>query len=88
VKNRESMSGLVADLRSKVAEVEAGGGEVASAKHTARGKLLAARARSRTRRSGQPFLELSPLAAYGMYDGTIASAGIVTGVVASRAANA
>jgi 3-methylcrotonyl-CoA carboxylase beta subunit len=80
VKNRESMSGLVADLRSKVAEVEAGGGEVASAKHTARGKLLP---RERVRAlvdPGSPFLELSPLAAYGMYDGTIASAGIVTGV--------
>ncbi len=79
-KNRESMSGLVADLRSKVAEVEAGGGEVASAKHTARGKLLP---RERVRAlidPGSPFLELSPLAAYGMYDGTIASAGIVTGV--------
>ncbi|MBK7330952.1 MAG: methylcrotonoyl-CoA carboxylase [Betaproteobacteria bacterium] len=79
-KNRQAMSGLVADLRSKVAEVEAGGGEVASAKHAARGKLLP---RERVRAlidPGSPFLELSPLAAYGMYDGTIASAGIVTGV--------
>ncbi|MBK6393413.1 MAG: methylcrotonoyl-CoA carboxylase [Betaproteobacteria bacterium] len=79
-KNRQAMSELVADLRSKVAEVEAGGGEVASAKHTARGKLLP---RERVRAlvdPGSPFLELSPLAAYGMYDGTIASAGIVTGV--------
>jgi 3-methylcrotonyl-CoA carboxylase beta subunit len=79
-KNRESMSALVADLRSKVAEVEAGGGEAASAKHASRGKLLP---RERVRAlidPGSPFLELSPLAAYGMYDGTIASAGIVTGI--------
>jgi len=79
-KNREAMSELVADLRSKVAEVEEGGGEAACAKHVARGKLLP---RERVRAlidPGSPFLELSPLAAYGMYDGTIASAGIVTGV--------
>ena len=69
-RNRDAMAALVADLRVKVAEVEQGGGEAACAKHVARGKLLP---RERVRAlldPGTPFLELSPLAAYGMYDGT------------------
>jgi 3-methylcrotonyl-CoA carboxylase beta subunit len=80
VKNRDAMAALVADLRAKVAHVELGGGEAACAKHVARGKLLP-RERVRTLVDpGSPFLEFSQLAAYGMYDGTIASAGIVTGI--------
>ena len=78
--NRDAMGALVADLRAKVAEAEEGGGEAACAKHVARGKLLP---RERVRAlvdPGSPFLEFSPLAAYGMYDGTISSAGIVTGI--------
>jgi 3-methylcrotonyl-CoA carboxylase beta subunit len=79
-RNRAAMAELVADLRAKVAEVEQGGGAAASAKHVARGKLLP---RERIRAlidPGSPFLEFSPLAAYGMYDDTIAAAGILTGV--------
>src|SRR5262245_63965210 len=79
-KNREAMAALVDDLRAVVARIEMGGGEAASAKHVARGKLLP---RERVRAlldPGSPFLELSQLAAYGMYDGTIAAAGIITGI--------
>ena len=79
-KNAEWMGSLVADLRAKVAEVELGGGERARAKHTERGKLLP---RDRIRQLldvGAPFLELSQLAAYGMYGGEVPSAGILTGV--------
>ena len=74
------MAALVADLREKVAAIEEGGGETARARHASRGKLLP---RERVRRlidPGSPFLELSQLAAYGMYDDTIAAAGIITGV--------
>jgi 3-methylcrotonyl-CoA carboxylase beta subunit len=79
-RNREAMAALVADLREKIATVEQGGGEAARARHVARGKLLP-RERVRTLLDpGSPFLELSQLAAFGMYDGNIASAGIVTGV--------
>jgi len=79
-RNREAMVALVADLREKIATVEQGGGEAARARHVARGKLLP-RERVRTLLDpGSPFLELSQLAAFGMYDGNIASAGIVTGV--------
>ncbi len=78
--NRDAMAALVADLRAKVAEVEGGGGESARAKHTARGKLLPRERVALLIDQGSPFLELSQLAAYGMYDDNIASAGIITGV--------
>ena len=80
VANRNAMTALVADLQAKVAEVEQGGGAAACAKHVARGKLLP---RDRVRAlldPGSPFLEFSQLAAWGMYDGKIAAAGIITGI--------
>src|SRR5256714_10168199 len=74
------MTALVTDLRDKIAAVENGGGETARARHASRGKLLP-RERVRTLiDAGSPFLELSQLAAYGMYDDNIAAAGIITGV--------
>ena len=79
-KNHDAMAALVADLKAKVEEVELGGGAEPRAKHAARGKLLP---RERVRAlidAGTPFLEFSQLAAYGMYDDTIASAGIITGI--------
>jgi 3-methylcrotonyl-CoA carboxylase beta subunit len=78
--NAEAMAQLVADLRAKVAIVAQGGGDAAREKHTGRGKLLP---RERVRRLldvGSPFLELSQLAAWNMYDGQVPSAGIITGV--------
>ncbi len=78
--NRAALAAHVADLRAKIAEVEQGGGDAARAKHSARGKLLP---RDRVRAlldPGSPFLELSQLAAHGMYDDNIAAAGIITGV--------
>ena len=71
---------LADDLRQQVAQVAEGGGAEAQKKHTARGKLLP---RDRVRAlldPGTPFLELSQLAALGMYDGDAPSAGIITGV--------
>src|SRR3954467_14404722 len=72
--------GLVEDLRKQVARVAEGGGPEAQRKHTARGKLLP---RDRVRAlldPGAPFLELSQLAAFGMYGDDAPSAGIVTGI--------
>ncbi|MCC6608411.1 MAG: methylcrotonoyl-CoA carboxylase [Burkholderiales bacterium] len=78
--NRAAMGELVADLRARVAEVSGGGGEEARAKHVARGKLLP-RERVRTLLDpGSPFLELSQLAAYGMYDDEAPCGGVITGV--------
>src|ERR1700744_1955329 len=76
----EQLRGLVDDLRRELARSAEGGGEKAREKHTARGKLLP---RERIRAlldPGSPFLELSPLAAYGMYDDAAPAAGIITGV--------
>jgi len=78
--NRAAMTAQVADLRAQLAAIEGGGGESARAKHAARGKLLP---RERVRAlldPGSPFLELSQLAAHGMYDDNIAAAGIITGI--------
>jgi 3-methylcrotonyl-CoA carboxylase beta subunit len=78
--NAAVMRGLVADLRAKLREIEEGGGEQARRRHLARGKLLP---RERVRLlldPGAPFLELSALAAYGMYDGEVPAAGIITGI--------
>src|SRR4029453_7230056 len=71
---------LADELRAQVAKVAEGGGADAQKKHTARGKLLP---RERVRAlldPGTPFLELSQLAAHGMYDGDAPSAGVITGI--------
>jgi 3-methylcrotonyl-CoA carboxylase beta subunit len=71
---------LAEDLRAQVARIAEGGGADAQKKHVARGKLLP---RERVRAlldPGTPFLELSQLAAFGMYDGDAPSAGIITGI--------
>jgi len=74
---------LTEDLRARLAAVRdggAGGSAAARAKHTGRGKLLVRERVDRLLDPGSPFLELSPLAATGMYDDAVPSAGIVTGV--------
>jgi 3-methylcrotonyl-CoA carboxylase beta subunit len=78
--NGEAMRALVDDLRQKTAAIALGGDEAARQRHESRGKLLA---RERIRLlldPGSPFLELSAFAAYGMYDGAVPAAGIVTGI--------
>ncbi|MGH8799150.1 MAG: carboxyl transferase domain-containing protein [Casimicrobiaceae bacterium] len=80
VANRRALEALVADLKAQVRAVEQGGGEASRSRHTGRGKLLP-RDRVRTLLDpGSPFLELSQLAAHGMYDDNIAAAGIITGI--------
>jgi 3-methylcrotonyl-CoA carboxylase beta subunit len=78
--NAEAMRALVLDLRDKSAAIAQGGDEASRKRHQGRGKLLA---RERVRLlidPGSPFLELSAFAAYGMYDGAVPAAGIVTGI--------
>ena len=78
--NSAHMRGLVEDLQKHLDQVERGGGEKSCARHTKRGKMLP---RERIRQlidPGTPFLELSPMAAHGMYDGKSPSAGIITGL--------
>jgi 3-methylcrotonyl-CoA carboxylase beta subunit len=79
-RNAEAMRALVAELKDKLASVAGGGGEVSRARHTARGKMLARQRVDLLLDPGTAFLELSPLAAHGLYGGDVHSASIVTGV--------
>jgi 3-methylcrotonyl-CoA carboxylase beta subunit len=78
--NAEAMRGLVQALCDTAEQVRLGGGEVARARHLARGKLLP---RDRIRAlidPVSPFLEIGQFAAQGMYGGEVPSAGIITGI--------
>ncbi|HEY7392152.1 MAG TPA: carboxyl transferase domain-containing protein [Bryobacteraceae bacterium] len=79
-KNQAAMRALVEDLKAQAERIRQGGSDNARKRHLARGKLLV-RDRIRTLVDpGSPFLELSQLAAYGMYGEAIPAAGIVTGI--------
>jgi 3-methylcrotonyl-CoA carboxylase beta subunit len=78
--NAERMRQLVAELQERRAEAALGGSEKARERHVARGKLLPRERVMNLIDPGSPFLELSPLAAFGMYDGDIHGAGIITGI--------
>jgi 3-methylcrotonyl-CoA carboxylase beta subunit len=82
----ERMRGLVEDLREKTVQVSRGGSDDARRKHLDRGKLLVRDRVSALVDPGSALLELSPLAAYGMYGGEVPAAGMVTciGRVAGR----
>ncbi|MCB0254743.1 MAG: methylcrotonoyl-CoA carboxylase [Anaerolineae bacterium] len=71
---------LAAELRERLALARQGGGERAHQRHSEQGKLFVRERIDRLLDSGSPFLELSGLAAYDLYDGDAPSAGIVTGV--------
>jgi 3-methylcrotonyl-CoA carboxylase beta subunit len=71
---------LVDDLRERRARVAAGGPEKARERHVARGKMLARDRIDALLDRGSPFLEVGPLAAYGMYGGDCAAAGVVAGI--------
>src|SRR5271163_4720593 len=79
--NAMSMSGLVADLRARLARTREGGDAAATARHRKRGKLTARERIDRLADPLSPFLEFSALAADGVYPDATPSAGIVTGVV-------
>jgi 3-methylcrotonyl-CoA carboxylase beta subunit len=76
----ESMTALVADLKSKTAQVVAGASDAARKKHLARGKLLPRDRVNSLLDPATPFLEIAPLAAFGLYEGGVPSAGIITGI--------
>ena len=76
---------LAEELRATLAKVRQGGSESARAKHTGRGKLLVRDRIDRLLDPGSPFLELAPLAAFGMYGGAgddfaVPSASVVAGI--------
>ncbi|MEJ8568566.1 carboxyl transferase domain-containing protein [Elongatibacter sediminis] len=78
--NRTYMSALVEDLGQQVSQARLGGGEAARDKHRSRGKLLPRERIAALLDRDSPFLELSVLAAHGLYDGGAPCAGLITGV--------
>jgi acetyl-CoA carboxylase carboxyltransferase component len=85
-RRRERMEQLVAELRERTELVARGGGEKAVERHRSRGKLTARERIDRLVDPGSALLELSALAAWDVYEGQAASAGIVTaiGVIEGR----
>jgi acetyl-CoA carboxylase carboxyltransferase component len=78
--NAERMEALVAELRERVTRASKGGGERYLQRHREQGKLPARERMSRLLDHGSPLLELSPLAAWGMYDDEAPGAGLVTAI--------
>ena len=78
--NADAIQSAVDDLRTKVGQISKGGSERAREKHLSRGKLLPRDRVNGLLDPGTSFLELSQLAAYGMYDADIAAGGVITGI--------
>jgi acetyl-CoA carboxylase carboxyltransferase component len=78
--NRERMVALVTELQDALHHVHQGGDEAAQRRHRERGKLTARDRIDRLLDTASAFLELSPLAAWEMYEDEAPSASIVTGV--------
>ncbi len=78
--NAAAMAALVEELRRRREEAALGGAEKARERHVKRGKLLPRERVMRLLDLGTPFLELSPLAANGLYDDAIHGAGLITGI--------
>jgi 3-methylcrotonyl-CoA carboxylase beta subunit len=78
--NAAAMRALVDDLRARLQRAAAGGGEAARARHVGRGKLLPRERVELLLDPGTPFLELSPLAALGLYGDEAPAAGLITGI--------
>jgi len=78
--NQQRMEQLVTELRERIRAAQQGGPEDQRQRHHERGKLLARERVDALVDPGSAFLELSPLAAFGLYDNGAPSAGIVTGI--------
>jgi len=78
--NAERMRALIEELKARRAEAAAGGPEKARERHVARGKLLPRDRVMNLIDPGAPFLEMSPLAANGLYHDAIHGAGLITGI--------
>jgi 3-methylcrotonyl-CoA carboxylase beta subunit/propionyl-CoA carboxylase len=78
--NATRLTALVHELRERVSRAREGGGAPAVERHRAQGKLPVRERIERLLDPGSPWLELSPLAAWEMYDGEAPGAGLVTGI--------
>lgn len=78
--NAAQWRGLIDELKDARYAASLGGNEKSRERHVARGKLLPRERVMRLIDPGSPFLELSPLAAFGLYEDAIHAAGIITGI--------
>ncbi len=78
--NAARMKALTEDIAEKAAQVSLGGPAEARERHVARGKLLPRERLAQLLDPGSPFLEIGQFAAFGLYSGDIASAGMICGV--------
>ena len=78
--NQERMTSLVAELRTRTDAVKEGGGPKYLQRHRDQGKLPVRERIGKLLDPGSPFLELSPLAAWDLYENDAPGAGIVTGI--------
>lgn len=78
--NQKSMQALVDELQKTVATIALGGDEKARARHLQHGKLLPRERLQQLIDPGSPFLELSQLAGFEVYDDPVPAAGIITGI--------
>jgi len=78
--NAARLRTLVADISEKAKTVERGGSEDARKRHVSRGKLLPRERLAQLLDAGSPFLEVGQFAAFGLYGGDIASAGVIAGI--------
>ena len=76
----EGMRAQVAELNTRLSRAREGGDTAARTRHESRGKLLPRDRVAALLDPGSPFLELSPLAAWEVYDEPVPAAGIITGV--------
>lgn len=80
LRNRKDFEELIRELHQNLARTALGGTTQSRERHIARGKLLPRDRVNLLLDPGSPFLEIAPLAAYGMYDDEVASAGIIAGI--------
>jgi 3-methylcrotonyl-CoA carboxylase beta subunit len=78
--NRAAMQSLVTELRTALAKNALGGSAAARGKHREAGKLLVRERVDALLDPGSPFIELSALAAQGVYEDDLPGAGLVTGI--------
>ncbi|WP_298623490.1 carboxyl transferase domain-containing protein [uncultured Legionella sp.] len=78
--NQSVMNALVEELRFRVNEIALGGDEKARTRHLQHGKLLPRERLQQLLDPGSPFLELSQLAAYEVYNDQVPAAGIIAGI--------
>jgi 3-methylcrotonyl-CoA carboxylase beta subunit len=78
--NAEAWTALLAELAGRRLAAAEGGSARSRERHVARGKLLARARVARLIDPGSPFLEIAPLAAFGMYEGDVHGAGLIAGV--------